>query len=269
MDMSWIESSLSRLEHQLRELFEGNHPADGISRKLHHQLEHALFSALRASLGTSAAESWDGRKFAPDEYTLLLPPQLAEQLLTHPQELDRLALYLIGASAQAGYPIPGAPVLHVVADPQAEQVKVVTASSHQSIGHTGTAAINGQKTTANPASVVASVPSFLIINGLSTYPLNGVVVNIGRDPSNHVCIDDPRVSRQHAQIRLVQGRYIIFDLDSDGGTAVNGIHASSHVLNPGDVISLAGVPMVFGQELGLQHDYTQEVPPIPQPPVIL
>ena len=47
---------------------------------------------------------------------------------------------------------------------------------------------------------------------------------------------------------LIQGRFVIFDLDSMGGTFVNDVAVSSHVLNPGDVIRLAGVPLVYGLE---------------------
>jgi pSer/pThr/pTyr-binding forkhead associated (FHA) protein len=65
---------------------------------------------------------------------------------------------------------------------------------------------------------------------------------------NTLVIDDPRISRNHAQLRAIKGRYIIFDLNSTGGTFVNGQRTSQSVLYPGDVISLAGVPLVFGQD---------------------
>ena len=61
-------------------------------------------------------------------------------------------------------------------------------------------------------------------------------------------IDDPRISRSHAQLRAIKGRFVIFDLNSTGGTFVNAQRTSQSVLYPGDVISLAGVPLVFGQD---------------------
>ena len=61
-------------------------------------------------------------------------------------------------------------------------------------------------------------------------------------------IDDPRVSRNHAQLRAIKGRYVVFDLNSTGGTFINGRRASQGVLYPGDVISLAGVMLIFGQD---------------------
>jgi pSer/pThr/pTyr-binding forkhead associated (FHA) protein len=94
------------------------------------------------------------------------------------------------------------------------------------------------------------VPSsaFLIVNGTHIYSLTQTVVNIGRRPDNQLVIDDGRISRVHAQLRAIKGRYVIFDLDSLGGTFVNDQRVHQCLLYPGDVISLAGVPLVFGQD---------------------
>jgi pSer/pThr/pTyr-binding forkhead associated (FHA) protein len=111
--------------------------------------------------------------------------------------------------------------------------------------------------------------AFLIVNGLSTYPLTQMVINIGCDPTNQLVLEDPRVSRMHAQLRFITDRFVIFDLDSKEGTFVNGVSITSHVLNPGDVIMLAGVPLVYGQETSSQLGYTQELPTEPPTPEVL
>ncbi len=90
--------------------------------------------------------------------------------------------------------------------------------------------------------------AYLIISGIKVFPLETPVVNIGRRLDNTLVIDDPRVSRNHAQMRSVDGRYVIFDLNSTGGTFINGKRITQCVLYPGDVISLAGVPLIFGQD---------------------
>src|SRR5512133_1418943 len=90
--------------------------------------------------------------------------------------------------------------------------------------------------------------AFLIVEGVKVYPLNESVVNIGRRLENQLVIDDPRVSRNHAQLRAIKGRFVLFDLNSTGGTFVNGQRTSQTVLYPGDVISLAGVSLIFGQD---------------------
>lgn len=73
-------------------------------------------------------------------------------------------------------------------------------------------------------------------------------MNVGRRLENHLVIDDPRISRNHAQLRAINGRYVLFDLNSTGGSFVNGQRTSQTVLYPGDVISLAGVALIFGQD---------------------
>jgi pSer/pThr/pTyr-binding forkhead associated (FHA) protein len=88
----------------------------------------------------------------------------------------------------------------------------------------------------------------LIVEGVKVFPLTTAVINIGRRLDNQLIIDDPRVSRNHAQLRSIKGRFVVFDLNSTGGTFVNGQRTSQSVLYPGDVISLSGVSLIFGQD---------------------
>jgi pSer/pThr/pTyr-binding forkhead associated (FHA) protein len=90
--------------------------------------------------------------------------------------------------------------------------------------------------------------AFLIVEGVKVFPLKESVVNIGRRLENHLVIDDPRISRNHSQLRAINGRFVLFDLNSTGGSFVNGQRTSQTVLYPGDVISLAGVALIFGQD---------------------
>jgi hypothetical protein len=68
---------------------------------------------------------------------------------------------------------------------------------------------------------------------------------IGRDQQNDVVLDDTRVSRKHAEIRLRLGRYTLYDLQSTNGTYVNGRRIAEVVLNDGDRISVAGLDLIF------------------------
>jgi len=90
--------------------------------------------------------------------------------------------------------------------------------------------------------------AILIIEGVIVHSLKESVINIGRKLGNHITIDDPRISRQHAQLRVIQGHFVLFDLDSMGGTFVNGQRTTQIVLYPGDLISLAGVTLIFAQD---------------------
>jgi Protein of unknown function (DUF3662)/FHA domain len=68
---------------------------------------------------------------------------------------------------------------------------------------------------------------------------------IGRDPQNEIVLDDRRVSRKHAEIRLRLGRYTLYDLQSTNGTYVNGRRVAEIVLSDGDRIAIGGVEILF------------------------
>jgi hypothetical protein len=271
MNMPWFELSLTRLEARLRGLIEGEPGVDGIPLKFHKLLEHELTSAMLANgRGISTVDDPQGTKpRAPDLYTLLLPTQQAQLLLTHPAELDKLITTLKDTATQSGIVFAGEPVLRVVATPQSAEIKVLVEYSREGIGDSHTTEVDSRLDEANRKSVGVMPKAFLIVNGLTTYPLTEPVINIGRDPSNQVHLEDLRVSRIHAQLRLIQGRFLIFDLDSLGGTFVNDIAVSSYMLNPGDVIRLAGVPLVYGVEEDMPSGLTQELPAEPPAPEVL
>src|SRR5512140_2062774 len=90
--------------------------------------------------------------------------------------------------------------------------------------------------------------AFVIVDGVKVIPLTQPLIRIGRRVENNLVLDDPRVSRSHAELRAINGRYVIFDLNSTGGTFVNGVRITQSVVYPGDVISLAGVNLVYGQK---------------------
>ena len=90
--------------------------------------------------------------------------------------------------------------------------------------------------------------AFFVVDGDKFYPLARTVINIGRRLENDLVIDDPRVSRNHAQLRAVQGHYVLFDLSSTAGTFVNGSRVSQTIIYPNDSISLGGVILTFYQD---------------------
>jgi len=71
------------------------------------------------------------------------------------------------------------------------------------------------------------------------------VVNIGRDPGCDITLDNLGVSRQHAQIRIVQGRYLLADNHSTNGTFLNGRPIQSAEISPGDLIQVGKFHMTF------------------------
>lgn len=61
-------------------------------------------------------------------------------------------------------------------------------------------------------------------------------ISIGRHHGCDVVLEDPQVSRRHAQLRFRDGRWIVRDLESRNGTFVNGLRVGRCELRPGDEI---------------------------------
>ncbi|HWY69581.1 MAG TPA: sigma 54-interacting transcriptional regulator [Terriglobales bacterium] len=79
----------------------------------------------------------------------------------------------------------------------------------------------------------------------SVIPLRDMELTIGRGLSNHVCISDPILSRQHCVIARDNEQFVIRDLGSRHGTIVNGVPISQQVLHHGDQISLGSSVFAF------------------------
>ena len=62
--------------------------------------------------------------------------------------------------------------------------------------------------------------------------------NIGRDPGCELMLDNLGVSRRHAQLREVEGKFIVEDLGSTNGVFVNGRRVTSAEVSPGDEIKI-------------------------------
>ncbi len=75
--------------------------------------------------------------------------------------------------------------------------------------------------------------------------LGAGTICIGRSPENDIVLDDRRVSRRHAEVRLRLGRHTLYDLGSTNGTFVNGKRVSEVALSEGDRITLGAATLVY------------------------
>jgi pSer/pThr/pTyr-binding forkhead associated (FHA) protein len=89
---------------------------------------------------------------------------------------------------------------------------------------------------------------FLIIEGNRHVDLTKPLVSIGRALDNDIIIEDRRISRHHAQLRQRYGHYVLHDLDSTGGSKINGYPVEECILHSGDIISFAGVEVIYGED---------------------
>jgi transcriptional regulator with GAF, ATPase, and Fis domain len=84
----------------------------------------------------------------------------------------------------------------------------------------------------------------------TTYSLASGELSIGRDPSNHLWISDPALSRQHCLLTRKGDRFFIRDLGSRNGTIVNGMTVDELQLQHGDQISIGTSVLKFLLEGG-------------------
>ena len=83
--------------------------------------------------------------------------------------------------------------------------------------------------------------------GQQTYRIEKPIVNIGRQLSNDIIVEDKRVSRYHAQIKYQpDGQFAIFDLGSTNGITINNTpHMRQHVLRNGDHFTIGSYDFYF------------------------
>lgn len=70
-------------------------------------------------------------------------------------------------------------------------------------------------------------------------------IEIGRSPANHIVLNEPKVSRRHAEIQHVGNKYVLVDLESSNGTYVAGKKVKEYPLQPNDEIKIGNATLVF------------------------
>jgi hypothetical protein len=61
---------------------------------------------------------------------------------------------------------------------------------------------------------------------------------LGRLPECAIVLNDPNVSRRHAEVRRRGSDVVVYDLGSTNGTRVNGVRVKEQLLNDGDEIEV-------------------------------
>jgi pSer/pThr/pTyr-binding forkhead associated (FHA) protein len=98
------------------------------------------------------------------------------------------------------------------------------------------------------------MPKLTLLLGRRTmhvYDFKQPSIIIGREDGADVLIDNPSVSRRHAEIRLGDNGWEVEDLGSSNGTFIRGTKIQGpHQLGLGDEIGFGKFSIVFGKALG-------------------
>jgi hypothetical protein len=232
------DNSLSRFERYIQTLLEGTF-AQLFAGRLHPR-EVAL--ALAQAMDDHTEKDKAGRRIAPDVYVVRMnSADYAAILATRPDLSQDLENELLSMARSVGLTLILKPSVRLLPSESQRSQTVEVAARHSEEARSVTATLDvpaEEQDTPQPEAT-------LVMKSGRHIPLDKPLLNIGRHRDNHVIIDDGRVSRHHAQIRLRFGKYVLFDTGSTGGTEVNGQRISEVTLRSGDVISLAGYTLLF------------------------
>jgi hypothetical protein len=238
-----MKSRLDLVENTIKALFEGDSAlfpwVDEQTSLLHKILE---------SIQENLTSLENDPKEIPGKFSIYLNSKDRQTLEKKDNWLDAVKNFVEEMSSEMGLSISRWPEIEVITRNSLSNgaVLIKTSVVPPALGETGIVPV-----VIKTASLVDNKRSnigYLILEDESLFELISPVTNIGRNSTNHLILNDLRVSRTHAQIRTVGDDYIIFDIGSSGGTYINGERISQRKLKPGDVISLAGIRLIFSEE---------------------
>ncbi len=199
-------------------------------------------------------------------FQIALNPNTYNNWKSHPDWKQILTEILTSTASEFGIQYNTPPDFSITTKNSIDigEVSVTVTVPASQLKETGAIPLQNNNTEKEPSGN-STTGSYLILKGDKIVPLSKSVINIGRKSSNQIIINDLRISRTHAQIRRIQGSYVIFDIGSSGGTYVNSTRINQHTLRPGDVISLAGYTMIYSEDQVVQEeepkDNTSEIKP--------
>lgn len=243
-------SALSRFEGFMNNVVEGS-----VQRLFRSPVQPAeIARRLERAMESQQTISVD-RVLVPAFYRAFLNPEDFRAFEPIQESLEReMANYLEDLARERGFSLLEHPFVDVAPDPAVPRrgIQVVaemsgspTQANQPGIDRTQVIQTGGRDAgrAAVTAQLVLDTPE-----GPHAFPLNTTVMTVGRGLNNDLIVEDPRVSRQHAQLRFKSRRYFIGDMGSTNGTYVNGTQLTAdQVLHDGDTVSLGGLELRFHQ----------------------
>jgi hypothetical protein len=253
-----MSSVLRSLESKIAGLVEGTfsrafrsevRPVE-IARKLAREMEeHKSFSVSRT--------------YVPNEYRVFLSPRDRERFVSYEEALaNELAGYLLEHARRERLALLSRPVIEFETDDRLGlgefgiQTRVVQ-PDHEHPQEPQQEPESGRTMIYSTAGRVAEPleerararqeTALLLIDG-KRMVVGPAGVTIGRSRQCDIVLDDPNISRQHAEIRPRGGSWVLNDLGSTNGCILNGRRIEGpEVVRPGDEIELG--TSVIGFEL--------------------
>lgn len=192
-----------------------------------------IASALQSEMDSRAAVVSRSRTVVPNVYTINVSAEDYERLSVYDETLmNEFAVMIRDYAQQQRYTFLGSVTVVMEPRPDAQQGTVEIVSEAR-VDHE-----------VPPAAGIAAGPAARLEGHAGNFPLDKAVLRIGRGSDCDIRLDDPGVSRHHAEILL--GEHVLLrDLNSTNGTYVNGTLIAEQPLMDGNVITVGSTSLTF------------------------
>ncbi len=212
------------------------------------------------------------RVYVPNVYSVYLSPGDREQFASYEHQLqDELAEYLAEHARREGYALITPPRVELETD---EDLDVGVFGIATRMEQSAAGRSDGPPAHAEPNATMvykptvplpqATEPASAVDLGLQReiavvswegkrQELDKRRVVIGRSKEADVQVNDPNVSRRHAEIRQEGATYWLVDLDSTNGVEVRGKRVKRLKLEDGTRFTIGSTELAFGRELQPQE----------------
>jgi hypothetical protein len=244
---------LSNLESKIAGLVEGTfsrvfrsevRPVE-IARKLARQMEEHQSVSL-------------SRTYVPNEYRVYLSPRDRERFAGYEEELaEELSGYLLEHARREGFALLSSPVIEFETDGRLGlgefgiQTRVVhpehaPVEERDEAGHTMVHSTAQRLAEPLQEPAMARSQRAVLHLGNRRFLVAASGATIGRSRECDVVVEDPNVSRRHAEVRPRGGAWVLSDLGSTNGTRLNGRRVDRpEVVRTGDQIEVGTALITF------------------------
>jgi Protein of unknown function (DUF3662)/FHA domain len=203
------------------------------------------------------------RVYVPNHYRVFLSPKDREQFASYEPALRKeLSDYLLEHARQESFALSTRPQVEfhtderldlgefgiqaqLLAPPEEEQPAEGPQPQAPSAGDFGHTMVYSPSRDARRVEPASDRRQALLVGGGRRNVLSGSRVVVGRSREADIVLQDPNVSRRHAELRRDDGGWQVVDLGSTNGIKVNGRRVDSQQLSAGDQITIGVTDLTF------------------------
>ena len=203
------------------------------------------------------------RVYVPNHYRVFLSPKDREQFASYEPALRKeLSDYLLEHARQESFALSTRPQVEfhtderldlgefgiqaqLLAAPEEEREEEGPGAPAPSAGDFGHTMVDSPSRDARRVEPAQDRRQALLVGGGRRNVLSGSRVVLGRSREADIVLQDPNVSRRHAELRREDGGWQIVDLGSTNGIKVNGRRVDNQPLSAGDQITIGVTDLTF------------------------